>query len=115
MIGIFYPKEGDGHCVSIISGNGEKKSFGTRGSGPGQFNSPEGGAIDNGEFNCLYYIDREGNVCGADFYNHRIQVSTAANPRRTKTFNPYACTVPLILVAWLCSCYAVAMQLLIDK
>ncbi|CAI8055041.1 E3 ubiquitin-protein ligase TRIM71 [Geodia barretti] len=30
-----------GHCVSIISGNGEKKSFGTRGSGPGQFDSPK--------------------------------------------------------------------------
>ena len=48
IIGIFYPKEGDGHCVSIISGNAEKKSFGTLGSGPGQFNSPEGVAIDNG-------------------------------------------------------------------
>ncbi|CAI8032117.1 E3 ubiquitin-protein ligase TRIM71 [Geodia barretti] len=51
-----------GECVSIISGNGEKKSFGTHGSGPGQFNSPEGIAIDNG-----------GSILVADFSNHRIQ------------------------------------------
>ena len=49
-------------CVSIISGNGEKKSFGTRGSGPGQFDHPEGIAIDN-----------RGNILVADCYNHRIQ------------------------------------------
>ncbi|CAI8041724.1 E3 ubiquitin-protein ligase TRIM71, partial [Geodia barretti] len=30
------------HCISIISGNGEKKSFGTFGSGPRQFDRPEG-------------------------------------------------------------------------
>ena len=51
-----------GHCVSIISGSGEKKSFGTRGSGPGQFNYPEGVAIDTG-----------GNILVADYNNHRIQ------------------------------------------
>ena len=32
--------------VSVISGNGEKKSFGTLGSAPGQFKWPEGVAID---------------------------------------------------------------------
>ena len=37
------------HCVSVISVNGEKKSFGTRGSAPGQFNSPFGSAP--GQFN----------------------------------------------------------------
>ena len=47
--------------VSIISGNGEKKSFGTRGSGPGQFDSPEGIAIDS-----------KGNILVTDD-NHRIQ------------------------------------------
>ena len=51
-----------GECVSIISGNGEKKSFGTKGSGPGQFKSPEGVAIDTG-----------GNILVADHGNHRIQ------------------------------------------
>ncbi|CAI8019174.1 E3 ubiquitin-protein ligase TRIM71 [Geodia barretti] len=54
--------EQDSHCISIISGNGDKKSFGTRGSGPGQFDYPEGVAIDNG-----------GNILVADCGNHRIQ------------------------------------------
>ena len=36
------------NCVSIISRNGEKKSFGTRGSGPGEFRGPEGVVIDTG-------------------------------------------------------------------
>ena len=51
-----------GHCVSIISANGEKKSFGTCGSAPGQFNRPEGVAMD-GECSIL--------VC--DYNSHRIQ------------------------------------------
>ena len=54
--------ENSGHCMSIISGNEEKKSFGTKGSGPGQFNRPEGVAIDTG-----------GNILVADYCNHRIQ------------------------------------------
>ena len=51
-----------GHCVSVVSGNGEKKSFGTRGSAPGQFNGPVGVAIDAG-----------GKIIVADSDNHRIQ------------------------------------------
>ena len=54
--------EFDGHCVSVVSGNGEKKSFGTRGSAPGQFDCPEGVAIDAG-----------GKIIVADYSNHRIQ------------------------------------------
>ena len=54
--------ENGGNCVSVISDNGEKKSFGTLGSGPGQFSYPEGVAIDRG-----------GNILVADFSNHRIQ------------------------------------------
>ena len=50
------------HRISIISGNGEKKSFGTHGSGPGQFSCPTGIAIDN-----------RGNILVADYGNHRIQ------------------------------------------
>ena len=50
------------HCVSVVSRNGEKKSFGTRGSAPGQFYCPEGVAIDVG-----------GNILVADYGNHRIQ------------------------------------------
>ena len=51
-----------GHCVSVVSGNGEKKSFGTRGSAPGQFDCPESVAIDAG-----------GKIIVADSQNHRIQ------------------------------------------
>ncbi|CAI8043653.1 E3 ubiquitin-protein ligase TRIM71 [Geodia barretti] len=54
--------ERSSNCISIISGNGEKKSFGTSGSGPGQFDWPEGIAIDNG-----------GSILVADYGNHRIQ------------------------------------------
>ena len=50
------------HCISVISGNGEKKSFGTHGSAPGQFKNHEAVAIDAG-----------GNILVADSYNHRIQ------------------------------------------
>ena len=54
--------ERGGHCVSIISGNGEKKSFGSPGSGPSQFSNPESVAIDTG-----------GNILVVDNCNHRIQ------------------------------------------
>ena len=54
--------ENNGNCVSIVSRTGEKKSFGSRGSGPCQFNRPEGVAIDSG-----------GNILVADYENHRIQ------------------------------------------
>ena len=62
-----------GHCVSIISGSGKKKSFGTYGSGPGQFNYPRGVAIDTG-----------GNILVADYGNHRIhQLSSTGKHLRT--------------------------------
>ena len=54
--------ERSGHCVSIISANGEKTSFGTCGSAPGQLNCPEGVAIDAG-----------GNILVCDYNNHCIQ------------------------------------------
>ena len=54
--------ERNGDCVSIISANGEKKSFGTHGSAPGQFNYPEGVAMDG-----------EGSILVCDYNNHRIQ------------------------------------------
>ena len=59
--------ECDRHCVSVFSPNGEKlRSFGTRGSGQGQFKYPFGVAVDG-----------EGNILVDDFNNNRIQKFTA--------------------------------------
>ncbi len=56
-----------GNCVSIFRSNGEKiLSFGTYGSGQGQFSYPRGVAVDG-----------EGNILVADSDNHRIQKFTA--------------------------------------
>ena len=55
-----------GHCVSVFSTGGEKlRSFGTYGSGQGQFQHPTGVAVDG-----------EGNILVADQGNHRIQKFT---------------------------------------
>ena len=55
------------HCISIFSPNGKKiLTFGTRGSGQGQFNGPRGVAVDG-----------EDNILVADSLNHRIQKFTA--------------------------------------
>ena len=59
--------EWDGDCVSLFSPSGEKlQSFGTKGSGQGQFNWP-----------CGVTVDGEGNILVADTSNHRIQKFTA--------------------------------------
>ena len=56
--------ENKGHCVSIFSPSGEKlRSFGSLGSGKGQFSSPRGVALDG-----------MGNILVVD--NHRIQKYT---------------------------------------
>ena len=55
-----------GHCVSVFSPSGEKlRTFGTCGSGQGQFQSPRGVAVDD-----------EWNILVADTNNHRIQKFT---------------------------------------
>ena len=55
--------ESGAHCISVFSPTGEKvRSFGSEGSGHGQFNSPLDVAVDN-----------VGNVLVVDCYNHRIQ------------------------------------------
>ena len=55
-----------GDSVSVLSPNGAKlRSFGTRGSSPGQFRSPMGIAVDD-----------EGNILVADNGNNRIQKFT---------------------------------------
>ena len=58
--------EWDGHCVSVFSQCGKKlRSFGTEGSGHGQFKYPGG-----------FTVDSEGNILVADRGNHRIQKFT---------------------------------------
>ena len=55
--------EGGGDCVSVFSPSGEKlRTFGTRGSGQGQFKYPRGVAVDD-----------EWNIFVADGGDHRIQ------------------------------------------
>ena len=55
------------HCVAVFTPNGHLlRSFGTYGSGEGQFNSP-----------CGVTFDGEGNVLVSDCWNHRIQKFTA--------------------------------------
>ena len=55
------------NCISVFSPSGVKlRSFGTKGSGPGQFMHPYGVAVDG-----------EGNILVSDNYNHRIQKFTA--------------------------------------
>ena len=56
-----------GNCISVFSPSGDKlRSFGTKGSGQGQFMGPYGVAVDG-----------EGNILVADSNNHRIQKFTA--------------------------------------
>ena len=55
------------HCVSVFSSSGEKLlTFGTEGSGQGQF-----------EYPCGITVDGEENILVADQKNHRIQKFTA--------------------------------------
>ena len=59
--------EGSKHRVSIFSPAGEKlRSFGSQGSGHGQFSNPRGVAVDDG-----------GNILVVDINNHRIQKFTS--------------------------------------
>ena len=59
--------EDRGHCVSIFSSSGEKiQSFGSHGTGHGQFNRPFNVAIDD-----------DGNILITEHDNHRIQMFTS--------------------------------------
>ena len=56
-----------GHCISIFSPTGEKlRSFGSQGSGQGQFSGPRGVAVDD-----------DGSILVADAGNNRIQKFTS--------------------------------------
>ena len=60
--------ETGGNCISILTPEGEKiHTFGTAGSGNGQFNCPYGVAVDN-----------DDNIYVADYNNHRVQKFTSA-------------------------------------
>ena len=60
-------RQDERHCVSVLSSLGLKlRSFGTSGSGHGQFCYPIGVAVDG-----------EGNILVADSENHRIQKFTS--------------------------------------
>ena len=62
---VIVAEEGE-HCVSVFSPSGEKlRTFGTCGSGQGQFRCPCGVAVDD-----------EWNILVADSGNHRIQKFT---------------------------------------
>ena len=78
--------EWTGYCVSIFSSNGDKiRTFGTRGSGQGQFEHPRGVAVDD-----------DGNIFVADADNDRIQKFTpegqflAAVGSRGKGFSQFS-------------------------
>ena len=58
--------EDSGDCISIYSSGKRNRSFGQRGSAPGQFQSPCGVAVDSA-----------GNILVVDEMNHRIQKFTA--------------------------------------
>ena len=54
------------HCISIFSANGVKiKSFGSKGSGPGQLHNPIGVTVDS-----------RRNILVCDLFNHRFQKFT---------------------------------------
>ena len=58
--------EWDGHCISVYSSGKRIRSFGQKGSSPGQFHYP-----------CGVAVDRAGNTLVVDTGNHRIQKFTA--------------------------------------
>ena len=66
MQGDVFVSEMDKHCISVFSPSGEKKlSFGTRGSGHGQFQYPRG-----------IVVYGKGDILVADWMNHRVQKFT---------------------------------------
>ena len=63
----------EGGGISIFSPTEEKlRSFGSQGSGPGQFNHPHGVTVDD-----------DGNILVADSVNHHIQKFTSDNKHIT--------------------------------
>ena len=64
--GLMIVSECDGHCITVLDREGKKlNSFGSQGSGRGQFNFPSGIAVTP-----------KGTILVVDSYNHRIQELT---------------------------------------
>ena len=64
--GLLIVSERDGHCITVLDREGKKlNSFGSQGSGRGQFNSPSGIAVNP-----------KGTILVGDSWNHRIQELT---------------------------------------
>ena len=62
--GMVYVSEEDNHRVSVFTTEGQfVTSFGRKGAGPGEFNSPQGLSVDN---NGIVYV--------CDYSNNRVQV-----------------------------------------
>ena len=86
-----------GHCISIFSPTGEKlRSFGSEGSGPGQFNGPRGIAVDDDDNilvtdgdNVQKYSSKHKHLTnvgskGSNSLEFHIPVSVAVSPTTKK-------------------------------
>ena len=105
--------ESNRYCLSIFSPAGEKlRSFGSQGSGHGQFNRPVGVAVDDG-----------GNILVVEEYNHRIQkftsdwkFITAVGKEGNKPLefnNPYGIAIhPLNKKVYVADCWNHRIQIL---
>ena len=88
--------ESSGHCVSVFSPDGKKiKSFGSPGSGPGQFNRPEGVAVDDEDNilvvdwgnNCIQKLTSDGKfITAADKLVLKHPIGIAIHPHNGKVY-----------------------------
>ena len=101
------------HCVSVFSPSGEKlRSFGTHGSGQGQFDCP-----------CGIAVDGEGNILVIDFRNNRIQKFTAEGqflaevPWELRAVDLCSSVIPLTLHSTLATtrCMRLNMEIIVFK
>ena len=96
--------ENGSHCVSIFSPTGEKLgSFGSEGSGPGQFREPRGIAVDDDgnilvtdachiqQFSPEYkFLESVGSSCGNNHlqFNHPVSVAISPVTKKIAVLEP---------------------------